>query len=165
MLQWLDGERVKVRVHVRGPLHGRCYIFNHPSGANRPSSAIVGSTDLMLATVEDPTQLCVKSTGDENLEDLNAWFDGLWDSAVDFNDLLRREIEASWIVSLRTPWEVLMKAAYTFVRERLDDDEDQVLFETEIADALTDFQRAAVHQAIAMIHQNRGCFVADVVVS
>lgn len=57
-----------------------------------------------------------------------------------------------------------MKTLYELVRERLEDgDKEAVIWGSELTEVLTDFQKAAVRQAIRMIKRHRGCFIADVV--
>ncbi len=95
---------------------------------------------------------------------LTGWFTELWDESQDFGEHLMRELRASWAGELNTPYDVYMKTLYTLVQDRLEDSgPTTIIGDDRISNALADFQRAAVLQAIRMIREHNGCFVADVV--
>ena len=57
-----------------------------------------------------------------------------------------------------------MKTLYTLVRDRLEgEDEQDILWDDDITKRLADFQKVAVRQAVQMIRDYGGAFVADVV--
>ena len=57
-----------------------------------------------------------------------------------------------------------MKEIYTLVKDRLEGDDDKdLMWDDEIIHRLADFQKVAVRQAVQMIREHRGAFVADVV--
>lgn len=173
LIRMVEEQRLKVRVYTRGRLHAKAYIFDwtNPTPGNR-GIAIVGSSNLTLAGVRDNTELNVLVHDNGNPLDptqgnhakLTAWFEELWDEAQDFDELLMTELRQSWAGRLATPYDVYMKTLYTLVRDRLDGDEERTLLgEDEITRSLADFQEVAVRQAIRMIREYGGCFVADVV--
>ncbi|NUM53213.1 MAG: helicase [Candidatus Hydrogenedentes bacterium] len=173
LLDMIEHGRLQVRVYTKGRLHAKAYIFDfaRPNPGNS-GMAIVGSSNLTLAGVRDNTELNVLvhdnasplRPGDGNHAALVAWFDELWSEAQDFDSYLMKEIEQSWAVQLATPYDIYLKTLYTLVEDRLDGTETtEILWDDEITRRLADFQRVAVRQAIQMIRDNGGCFVADVV--
>src|SRR5437660_3463254 len=57
-----------------------------------------------------------------------------------------------------------MKTRYTLVRDRLEGDDDKdILWDDEITKRLADFQKVAVRQAVQIVKDYGGAFVADVV--
>lgn len=173
LLDMIEHGRIKVRVYTRGRLHAKAYIFDwsQPNPGNR-GIAIVGSSNLTLAGIRDNTELNVlvhdnanpMNQGSGNHAALVAWFDELWGEAQDFGGPLMEELRQSWAVHLATPYDIYMKTLYTLIKDRLDGDEEaEILWDDEITRDLADFQKVAVRQAIQMIRDNGGCFVADVV--
>lgn len=129
-----------------------------------PGMAIVGSSNFTLSGVSSNTELNVEVTGAENHAQLKDWFEDLWGEAEDFDEALMREMERSWAGATPSPYDVYMKALYTLVRDRLEGErETNVLAADEITDELADFQRVAFRQAVNIINEHGGVFVADVV--
>jgi len=158
-------KRLEMKAYTRGRLNGRVHIFDYRDTEVEPGVGIVGSSNLTLAGIQDPTELNVlvrDSNGVCNHAALTAWFDRLWGEAQDFTPVLIRELEASWAAQPVSPWEIYLKTLYTLVKSRGDDETD-ALFDDEITQSLADFQRVAVQQAVSLIRRHRGCFVADVV--
>src|SRR5437660_9728902 len=57
-----------------------------------------------------------------------------------------------------------MKTRYTLVRDRLEGEDDKDIFwDDEITKRLADFQKVAVRQAVQIVKDYGGAFVADVV--
>ncbi len=174
LVRMVEEGRLKVRVYTKGRLHAKAYIFDY-TNANPTSNgvAIVGSSNLTLSGIQDNTELNVlvhdnAPTFDPtsgNHGKLTAWFGELWDESQDFDELLMTELKASWAAQLATPYEVYMKTLYTLVRDRLEGEQagPVLLSDDEITRSLADFQRVAVQQAVRMIQEFGGCFVADVV--
>jgi hypothetical protein len=62
------------------------------------------------------------------------------------------------------PYDIYMKTLYTLVKDRLEDEgAKDILWDDEITARLADFQKVAVRQAVQMIRDYGGTFVADVV--
>lgn len=173
LLRMIEEKRLKVRVYVKGRLHAKAYIFDwsQPNPGNR-GLAIVGSSNLSLAGIQDNTELNVlvhdngspTQPGSGNHGALVKWFEDLWDESQDFDAQLMEELRQSWAAAQATPYDIYMKTLYTLVKDRLGTEEEQeVLWDDEITRDLADFQKEAVRQAVRMIRDNGGCFVADVV--
>ena len=173
LLRMIEQKRLKVRVFTKGRLHAKAYIFNYaqPNPGNS-GIAIVGSSNLTLAGVSDNTELNVLVHDNAsplhpeggNHGQLVAWFEELWDESQDFESQLMEELKQSWAAQLVTPYDIYMKTLYMLVKDRLEGGEDsEILWDDEITRSLADFQKVAVRQAIQMIRDNGGCFVADVV--
>lgn len=173
LVQMIAEGRLKVRVYTQGRLHSKAYIFDyaHPNPGNQ-GIAIVGSSNLTLSGLTHNTELnvLVHDKGTPGYPDsgnharLVQWFEELWAEAEEFAPWLMEELQQSWAARPVRPYDVYMKTLYTLVRDRLEGGEErEILWDDDITRALTDFQKAAVHQAVQMIRDNGGCFVADVV--
>lgn len=165
LVRLLKEDRLKVRVYTKGRLHAKAYIFDYKQdGRYEKGIAVVGSSNLTLAGLTHNTELNVVVHGDENHTKLSSWFDALWKEAHDFQAHLMEELEASWASAIATPYDIYMKTLYGLVADRLDeDDQGEILWDDEITRSLADFQKTAVRQAIQMIRDYGGAFVADVV--
>ena len=173
LVRMVRDERLKVRVFTKGRLHAKAYIFDYsqPNPGNE-GIAIVGSSNLTLAGIQDNTELNVLvhdkgnplRRGEGNHGKLSEWFEELWRESDDFAPELMRELNESWAVKLATPYDIYMKTLYALVGDRLEGGEaPTLLFDDEITRDLADFQKRAVELAVQMIKDYGGCFVADVV--
>jgi superfamily II DNA/RNA helicase len=173
LVQMIRAKRLKVRVYTKGRLHAKAYIFDYgtvfdshgnPLDRHEKGIAIVGSSNLTLAGVSHNTELNVLVQGNDNHLELVRWFDELWNDAQEFDETLMKEIEQSWAVASVSPYDIYMKTLYTLVRDRLEGGEDtEILWDDEIVSRLADFQKVAVRQAIQVIRDYGGVFIADVV--
>jgi hypothetical protein len=88
----------------------------------------------------------------------------LWDESQDFDEALMTEMQQSWALAPVRPYDIYMKTLYSLVKDRLEDDEGRgILWDDEITSKLANFQTVAVRQAVQIIRDYRGAFVADVV--
>jgi superfamily II DNA or RNA helicase len=173
MVRMIEDKRLKVKVYTKGRLHAKAYIFDYGTvfdGAGKPVErhengiAIVGSSNLTLSGVSHNTELNVIVQGNDNHAELGRWFDELWDDSQDFDEALMQEMKQSWAMALVRPYDIYMKTIYALVKDRLEGEDDRdILFDSEITRQLADFQKTAVRQAIQIIRDYGGAFIADVV--
>ncbi|MBI4218645.1 MAG: helicase, partial [Chloroflexi bacterium] len=173
LVRMIEEKRLRVKVYTKGRLHAKAYIFDYgqvfdrdgrPTVRQEKGIAIVGSSNLTLAGVTHNTELNVIVHGNANHEQLVRWFEALWEESQDFDEALMAEMRQSWAVVAMRPYDIYMKTLYCLVRDRLEGGEDrEVLWDDEITSRLADFQRVAVRQAIQVIRDTGGVFIADVV--
>ena len=165
LVQMIQDKRLKVKVYTKGRLHAKAYIFDYrDDGRYEKGIAVVGSSNLTLSGVTSNTELNVVVPGNENHAELVRWFDDLWKEAEDFDAALMQEIQQSWAAAMVRPYDIYMKTLYALVKDRLEGEEEKdFLWDDEIISRLADFQRVAVKQAIQIIRDHNGAFVADVV--
>lgn len=173
LVRMVEEKRLKVKVYTKGRLHAKAYIFDYgkvfdksgkPVERHEEGLAIIGSSNLTLSGVTHNTELNVLVQGNDNHAELGKWFDELWDESLDFDEALMQEMKQSWAVVSVRPYDVYMKALYTLVRDRLEGEDDKdILWDDEITKRLADFQKVAVRQAVQIIKDYGGAFVADVV--
>lgn len=173
MARMIEEGRLKVRVYTRGRLHAKAYIFDYGRVYTQDGQmvrrqengiAIVGSSNLSLSGISHNTELNVVVHGNDNHADLTAWFNELWDESEDFDATLMEEMKRSWALAPVRPYDIYMKTLYTLVQDRIEGTEgSEVLWDDEITNKLADFQKVAVRQAVQMIRDYGGAFVADVV--
>ncbi|RKY39218.1 MAG: helicase [Candidatus Omnitrophota bacterium] len=162
LVRLIEEKRLKVKVYTKGRLHAKAYIFDYKNVPDQKGVAIIGSSNLTLAGLEHSTELNVKVYGNNNHEALTKWFDDLWSESKDFDEMLMVEMKQSWAMHPVSPYDIYMKTLYNLVKDRLEGDGKEVIWEREMP-ALADFQKVAVRQAIQIIKDNGACFVADVV--
>jgi superfamily II DNA or RNA helicase len=173
LVRMIEEKRLKVRVYTKGRMHAKAYIFDygevfdHSGQAvdrHEKGIAIVGSSNLTLAGVTHNTELNVIVQGNDNHAELVRWFDALWEEAQDFDETLMQEMKQSWAIASVRPYDIYMKTLYALVKDRLEGEDDKdVLWDDEITKRLADFQKVAVRQAVQIIRDFGGAFVADVV--
>ena len=173
LVRMIEEKRIKVRVYTKGRMHAKAYIFDYgdvfdKSGLavdrHEKGIAIVGSSNLTLAGVTHNTELNVVVQGNDNHAELVRWFDELWNESQDFGEALMQEMKQSWAIAPVRPYDIYMKTLYALVRDRLEGEEEKdILWDDEIINKLADFQKVAVRQAVQVIRDYGGGFVADVV--
>jgi len=165
LVQMITEKRMQVRVYTKGRLHAKAYVFDYKDdGRYEKGIAIVGSSNLTLSGLTHNTELNVVVHGNENHARLSEWFEALWAESQDFDQTLLDELRQSWAVATATPYDIYMKTIYALVADRLDEGERaEILWDDELTRSLADFQKKAVRQAIQMIRDHGGVFVADVV--
>ena len=174
LVRMISEKRLKVRVYTKGRLHAKAYIFDYYDTLfdrvgraierHEKGIAVVGSSNLTLSGVSHNTELNVVVQGNDNHTQLVRWFDELWDEAQEFDEKLMQEMQQSWAIVPARPYDIYMKTLYTLVKDRLEgDDTKDILWNDEITSRLADFQKVAVRQAIQIIRDFGGVFVADVV--
>ena len=173
LVRMIEEKRLKVKVYTKGRLHAKAYIFDYgkvfdksgkPIERHEAGLAIIGSSNLTLSGVTHNTELNVLVQGNDNHAELGKWFDELWDESQDFDEALMQEMKQSWAVASVRPYDVYMKTLYTLVRDRLEGEDDKdILWDNEITKRPADFQKVAVRQAVQIVKDYGGAFVADVV--
>jgi len=173
LVRLIEEKRLKVKVYTKGRLHAKAYIFDYgqvfdgqgqPVERHEEGIAIVGSSNLTLSGVTHNTELNVVVQGNDNHAELVRWFDELWNESQDFDERLMQEMQQSWAVNPVRPYDIYMKTLYALVRDRLEgEDERDILWDDDITKRLADFQKVAVRQAVQMVRDYGGAFVADVV--
>ena len=134
------------------------------TGRYEKGIAVVGSSNLTLSGVSHNTELNVVVQGNANHAELCRWFDELWADAQDFDESLMEVMKSSWAIAPVSPHDIYMKTLYELVKDRLEgSDEGDILWEDDITEQLADFQKIAVRQAVQIIRDCGGAFVADVV--
>jgi hypothetical protein len=173
LVQMILEKRLKVKVYTKGRMHAKAYIFDYgkvydgggkPVDRHEKGIAIVGSSNLTLSGLSHNTELNVTVQGNDNHAELVKWFEELWTESMDFDETLMYEMQKSWAMAEVKPYDIYMKTIYSLVKDRLEGgDETDILWDDEITRKLADFQRVAVKQAVRMIGDYGGVFVADVV--
>ena len=165
LVEMIAEKRLRVRVYTKGRLHAKAYIFDyHTKGNCEKGIAVVGSSNLTLSGVRHNTELNVVMQGNDNHAELCHWFDELWNEAQDFDESLIEVMESSWAIAPVSPYDIYMKTLYELVKDRFQGgDEADILWEDDITKQLADFQKVAVQQAVQIIRDYGGAFVADVV--
>lgn len=165
LTQMIEQKRLKVHVYTKGRLHAKAYIFDYrQDGRYEKGIAITGSSNFTLSGLSHNTELNVVVHGNDNHSALSNWFEELWAESEEFDEALMQEMKSSWAATPLRPYDMYMKTLYTLVHERLEGDTDtEVLWDDEITTRLADFQKVAVRQAVQMIRDYGGAFVADVV--
>jgi superfamily II DNA/RNA helicase len=173
LVRMIEEKRLKVRVYTKGRMHAKAYIFDYGTvydGTGKPVDrhengiAIVGSSNLTLSGVTHNTELNVVVQGNDNHAELVHWFEELWKESQDFDEALMQEMKQSWAVVPVRPYDIYMKTLYMLVKDRLEGEDDKdILWDDEITKRLADFQKVAVRQAIQIVRDYGGAFIADVV--
>lgn len=169
-IELIKNDRLIIRKTYK-PNHAKLYLFKlDQSQVGKKNLFITGSSNLTKAGLSTQNEFNVE-IGDYGFEDAEQYFDGLWAEAVkitEFEDVKKKLIqvvEKETLVKDVTPFEAFCLVLKTY----LDSFEQK-----EIGDSLIkileangykpyQYQLDAVRQALAIIENNNGVIVADVV--
>lgn len=173
-----DG-KIKVKVYTKHPLHAKAYIFKFKEeiaqGAGAEGIGIIGSSNLTLSGFTLNTELNTYVRNQKNYEELNDWFDFLWEEAVPFEDVLTETLSESWVLKTVNPYDIYILTLYHLVQSSMPEYTEQIWFwenESFIQrlrerfrnfQDLYSFQKVAIRQAIRYINRYNGVFISDVV--
>ena len=179
MARLIRAGKIQIRVYTRYPLHAKAYIFKfNPQvarGAGPEGQGIIGSSNLTLSGFRRNTELNTYVRGQKNYEELNIWFDRLWDDAVPFEETLKETLEESWALRTVEPYDIYILTLYHLVASSLQQQTEQIWFWTDDAymdclrrrfadfEDLYDFQKVAIMHATNILSRYNGAFISDVV--
>ena len=157
-------EKIKIRIYTLGRLHSKAYIFDYPDGRHDRGNTIIGSSNLSLGGLSDNTELNALVPGNSNHEKLTEWFYGLWNQSEEFDKELMDELAKSWALNETVrPYDIYIKTLYHLLKDRLEVEVAEELLWERTMPPLTTFQIVAVKQALQILNDYGGVFVADVV--
>lgn len=157
----ISAGKVEVRSYAKSTLHAKAYLCWYEEGHAEPGAAVVGSSNFTLAGFTGNTELNVRVTGDAEMAELKRWYEELWKDSRDITDELLAELNRSWAVAQTPPYHVYLKALFELYRDSVVDTEE-LLAPARRAELAT-FQMDAVRQALRIIGEHGGCYIADVV--
>lgn len=168
--EWIK-KKVQIRsIRALNLLHGKMYHIAH----NGVEEAIMGSSNftvrgLGLSQTSNNIELNLEVDSNRDRLDLKAWFDELWN-----NKELVEDVKAEVLLYLEqlyqnyAPEFIYYKTLFHIFEQYLDEQESSGLLaeqmqlvDTEIWNALFEFQKDGVKGAINKIRQHNGCIIAD----
>lgn len=163
LVQCIEEGRVSIKVYTKGKLHSKAYLFEYEDQTVDRGIAIVGSSNLSFSGISHNSEMNVLVKGQHNFEELNEWFDQLWEEAVGFDETLLDVIRHSWVKHQATPYEIYLKTLYHLVKHRIEYSKTITILDEMHLPPLLDFQRQAFEQAIHILEKYQGVFISDVV--
>ncbi|MDR3048380.1 MAG: phospholipase D-like domain-containing protein [Elusimicrobiota bacterium] len=166
---WLK-QKAQIRSMVKPNfLHGKMYHIIQESGIEK---AIAGSSNFTVNGLglggNKNIELNLIIDSDEDRKELKEWFDKIWDDnglVADVKDEVLKYIEQLYVEN--TPQFIYFKTLYHIFQDYLKEHKDGDLFEkidfyeSQIWNALYDFQKDGVKGAINKILKHSGCIIAD----
>ncbi|MBE7548276.1 MAG: DEAD/DEAH box helicase family protein [Planctomycetia bacterium] len=153
------------------PNHAKIYLFKlEESQVGRKNLFITGSSNLTKAGITTQEEFNVEIS-DFGFDDAEAYFDNLWDEAVKIteDDVIKKRlidvIENETLVKDITPFEAFVLVLKTYLDSFEQKEVSQSLVNTLEENGYTPYkyQLDAVKQALAIIENNNGVIIADVV--
>jgi len=163
LAQLIEEGRVQVKVYTKGKLHSKAYIFELDDQSIDKGIAIVGSSNLSTSGLSHNSELNVVVRGNKNFEELNNWFDVLWNEAKEFDEFLINVLKNSWVLNEVTPYDIYLKTLYNLVKDRIEIDKTVTVLDEMNLPNLYSFQKRAFYRAIKIIERYGGVFISDVV--
>ncbi|MBT9174157.1 MAG: RNA polymerase-associated protein RapA [Syntrophomonadaceae bacterium] len=159
----IEDEKVQIKVYTKGRLHSKAYLFEYDEGEVEKGIAVVGSSNLSYSGITHNSELNIVVRGEKNFDELNNWFEKLWNEAEDFDEVLLNVIKNSWVQNKVAPYEIYLKTLYNLVKDRLELDKTITILDEMNLPPLYDFQKKAFIRTLKILEIYNGVFVSDVV--
>ena len=169
--EWVKRDSVAIRsVSQSNFLHGKMYLVG---SGGEISSAVVGSSNFTKSGLggSDHSNLEINLAVSDTaaLAELREWFNRLWRDVKRTEDVKQKVLDALGRVGRdHAPEVVYFKTLYELFRKeieaRLSGDESLVatgFYNSQIWNALYEFQKDGAKGAIAKLRQHNGCILAD----
>ena len=161
MLHLLESGVLDMRAYVRERLETNLLLTQFSDGSG---TAICGNSNLLLPELHGATTLNLRFGEAEDRSSFTQQYQQWWGEAQPFKDKLTRELRGSWAMQPGTPYLVYLLVLYRLVADRLQVDTPELeAIYLEGFPPLADFQQVAVQQALTILRQHNGVFIADVV--
>jgi superfamily II DNA or RNA helicase len=161
LLALLEKGNIEVHAALRERLPLDLLLSRDSSGRN---NALFGAGCLLAPHLSEDIVPWLRSSDATITEPLRAHFEKWWGEAANFRADLVKELSESWACRTTTPYLLYLSVLYRLVSDRITEtiepEEDSWLMGMP---PLTDFQQVAVRQALNILNQYNGVFVADVV--
>lgn len=149
---------VETRIFTKSRFHGKCYLMD----ASSPSPvdfAIVGSSNFSISGLTKNLELNLLTTDQLHYGALKAWFDDLWNQAVEVNDDILRVIDKHLLS--HEPFTAYARSVHAYFANREKSVETWELTESALYPMLAKYQRDGYHRAIQIAENWRGALVCD----
>lgn len=172
-LQLLGNGRLQIRKTL-DPNHAKLYLFQldevGQSLTNTPGRFITGSSNLTRSGLLGQYEFNVE-IGDYGWEEAEAYFDGLWATAIRLSEADERKEQISRIIRRQTQVaEISPFEAYALVLKTYLDLMEQKKLRPQVKDLMKErgyrvyrYQEEAVQQALTVLQEYGGVILADVV--
>src|SRR3989338_442600 len=169
-IQLIRDDKLMLR-KTYNPNHAKLYLFKLEEGqVGRKNLFITGSSNLTRAGLTTQEEFNVEIS-DFGFEDAEKYFDGLWDEAVKITEheeskkKLIEIVEKDTLIKEITPFEAFILFLKTYLDSFEEREVGQSLVKTLEENGYTPYQYQldAVKQALAVIDNNNGVIIADVV--
>lgn len=160
--QQLLNNKVKVKLHLRYPLHAKLYLL-YKNDTDQPIIGYLGSSNLTLSGLKNQGELNIDVLDHDATNKLQEWFNDRWNDrfCIDISQELANIIDESWATEkLIPPYYIYLKMAYHLSTEARDG-LSQYTIPSEFK--LFDFQEASVKIACHHVNRRGGVIIGDVV--
>lgn len=159
----IEQGKIQAKVYTKGKLHSKAYLFEYENNQVDKGLAIVGSSNLSYSGINHNSELNIVVRGEKNFNEINDWFDRLWDEAKDFDETLLNVIKNSWVFNIVTPYEIYLKVLYHLAKDRIEIDTSVTILDEMNLPPLYDFQKSAFYRSLKILERYDGVFISDVV--
>ena len=179
LVELITQKKVRIKVYTRHPLHAKAYIFKYraaiASAAASEGIGVIGSSNLTISGFYHNTELNTYVRGQKNYEEMNGWFDRLWEEAVSFEETLKEMFEESWALKTVNPYDIYILTLYHLSKASIERQTEQIWFweNPDYMDRIVSrfkkmkdlypFQKVAIMQGYQWVNKYNGVFISDVV--
>ncbi len=161
----LAESKVRVKLHLRYPLHAKLYLVHGPDGKPGDILSVMGSSNLTFNGLIRNGELNCGFGSESDNEQYANWFNERWDDnySVDITTDLIQVLDESWAsIEGPSPYEIYLKIMFHLSREARHGASEYHLpppFDND----LLEYQKTAVKLAVRHLEKRGGAMIGDVV--
>ena len=162
-VDWLRSGKIEIRMYPGAMLHAKLYVITYGEQDRDVGRVVTGSSNFSKAGLRDNLEINVELKDRGDYDFALAKFEELWDDAVPIDEEYGGTLAGdTWLRDDISPYQMWLKFLYEYFRGELNTHRDVEHFAPEGMLQL-EYQDQAVRQALQIIRQYGGVFLADVV--
>lgn len=164
-IEWLQSEKLEIKVYPAETIHAKLYIMTFKEGDREPGRVITGSSNFSKSGLSDNLEFNVELKDNRDYRFAKEKFEELWQNSVDVSEKYVETIsKKTWLNDSITPYELYLKFLYEYLKEKINMDQED-LFKDNIPRDFMDlqYQKDAVIDAKLKLKEYGGVFISDVV--
>lgn len=162
-IDWLRSGKIEIRIYPEPELHAKLYVITYGNHDRDVGRVITGSSNFSRAGLKNNLEINVELKDRGDYDFALAKFEELWAESVPIEENYVETLTSdTWLRDDISPYEMWLKFLYEYFRGELNVRQDGNPFIIEGMRPL-EYQDQAVRQALQIIRQYGGVFLADVV--
>ena len=162
-VDWLRSGKIEIRMYPGSRLHAKLYVITYGEQDRDVGRVVTGSSNFSKAGLRDNLEINVELKDRGDYDFALAKFEELWDDAVPIDEEYEGTLAGdTWLRDDISPYQMWLKFLYEYFRGELNIGRDTEYSAPEGMLQL-EYQDQAVRQALQIIRQYGGVFLADVV--
>ncbi len=162
-IEWIRSGKLEIRAYPSENLHSKVYIMTFAEGDRDKGRVITGSSNLTQSGLQDNLEFNVELKNRSDYDFAISKFNELWAVAVDVSAPYEDAVIHQSPYARFTPYELYLKFLYEYFQNELNLQAEQEDLYVPDHFMKLKYQEEAVGNALKVLHEYGGVFLADVV--